>query len=268
MYDERIEGLIKAALADGMLTEKEKQVLFKRAQEQGIDLDEFEMVLDARLVELQKEEKEKAAKSAPKSNKFGDVRKCPACGALIPSLAGACPDCGYEISGIDANLSSKLLAEQIAKIQAEYNAKINSSSDMHADDLWELNKQRTNTIAQTIKSFAIPNTKADLFEFITTMQANMLNPGIYKIEALAYFTKYNESILKAGCLYNNDRMFSALLENRNKVLKEFKAIQRQQQTINWKPSNIAGIGSLIFILLVCIVLGILMHFGIIEGPNI
>ena len=29
MYDERIEGLIKAALADGMLTEKEKQVLFK-----------------------------------------------------------------------------------------------------------------------------------------------------------------------------------------------------------------------------------------------
>ena len=59
MYDERIEGLIKAALADGMLTEKEKQVLFKRAQEQGIDLDEFEMVLDARLVELQKEEKER-----------------------------------------------------------------------------------------------------------------------------------------------------------------------------------------------------------------
>ena len=58
MYNEKIEQLINAALADGVLTEKEKQVLFKRAQEQGIDLDEFEMVLDARLVELQKAEKE------------------------------------------------------------------------------------------------------------------------------------------------------------------------------------------------------------------
>ena len=47
MYNEKIEALIKAALADGVLTEKEKQILFKNAQAQGIDLDEFEMVLDA-----------------------------------------------------------------------------------------------------------------------------------------------------------------------------------------------------------------------------
>lgn len=59
MYDEKIEALISAALADGVLTEKEKQVLFKRAQAEGIDLDEFEMVLDARLVEFRKEEKAK-----------------------------------------------------------------------------------------------------------------------------------------------------------------------------------------------------------------
>ena len=86
LYDEKIESLISAALADGVLTEKEKQVLFKRAQAEGIDLDEFEMVLDARLVELEKAEKEKAEKSAPKSNKLGDVRKCPQCGAVIGSF--------------------------------------------------------------------------------------------------------------------------------------------------------------------------------------
>ena len=48
MYNEKIEALIKAALADGVLTEKEKEILFKNAQAEGIDLDEFEMVLDAR----------------------------------------------------------------------------------------------------------------------------------------------------------------------------------------------------------------------------
>ncbi len=126
MYDEKIEALISAALADGVLTEKEKQVLFKRAQAEGIDLDEFEMVLDARLVELKKAEeakikaeKEKADKSAPKSNKYGDVRKCPVCGAMVPALAATCPECGYEFSGVDANLSSQKLADKLITAEKE-----------------------------------------------------------------------------------------------------------------------------------------------------
>lgn len=59
MYNEQIEALISAALADGMLTEKEKQILFKKAQAQGIDLDEFEMVLDARVFKMQNQAEEK-----------------------------------------------------------------------------------------------------------------------------------------------------------------------------------------------------------------
>lgn len=47
MYNEQLEKLIDYALADGELTEKEKQVLFKKAESMGVDLDEFEMVLDA-----------------------------------------------------------------------------------------------------------------------------------------------------------------------------------------------------------------------------
>ena len=58
MYNEQIEALISAALADGMLTEKEKQILFKKAQAQGIDLDEFEMVLDARVFKMNTEREE------------------------------------------------------------------------------------------------------------------------------------------------------------------------------------------------------------------
>ena len=82
-----------------MLTEKEKQVLFKKAQAQGVDLDEFEMVLDARLVKLQKAEKAKNEAAAPKSHKYGDVRKCPQCGAIVPAMAGVCPECGFEFTG-------------------------------------------------------------------------------------------------------------------------------------------------------------------------
>ena len=53
MYNEQIEKLINIALSDGTITEKEKQILYRKAQAAGIDLDEFEMVLDARLLEVQ-----------------------------------------------------------------------------------------------------------------------------------------------------------------------------------------------------------------------
>lgn len=64
MYNEKLESLICAALADGVLTEKEKQVLFKKAEVMGIDLDEFEMVLEGRLAKLQKEMAAKAPQPA------------------------------------------------------------------------------------------------------------------------------------------------------------------------------------------------------------
>ncbi len=50
-----LEKLIDLALADGVLTEKEKQILTRKAQEFGVDMDEFEMVLDAKLHLSQKE---------------------------------------------------------------------------------------------------------------------------------------------------------------------------------------------------------------------
>jgi uncharacterized membrane protein YebE (DUF533 family) len=42
IYGNYMEHLIDMALADGELTEKEKQVLFKKAAANGIDLDEFD----------------------------------------------------------------------------------------------------------------------------------------------------------------------------------------------------------------------------------
>ena len=151
MYNEQIEALISAALTDGKLTEKEKQVLMKRAKAQGIDLDEFEMILDARLVELEKAEKAKQA--SKESNKHGEIRKCPSCGATISSIQGICPECGFEFTGVEANYSSQKLAEDIIAIQIKYNDKIDYSKD--EDKKWELRKQSIDTIAQIIKSFPL-----------------------------------------------------------------------------------------------------------------
>ena len=114
MYNEQIENLINLALADGDLTEKEKQILFKKAEAAGIDLDEFEMVLDAKLFEKQKTVKATVPSvAAPKSDKFGDVKKCPACGAIAQSFQTKCSDCSHEFSNIGANVSIGKLFEML-----------------------------------------------------------------------------------------------------------------------------------------------------------
>lgn len=267
MYNEKIEQLIKAALADGVLTEKEKQILFKNAQAQGVDLDEFEMVLDARLVELQKAEKEKAGKSAPKSEKFGDVRKCPVCGALVPALSGECQECGYEFTGIDANLSSRRLAEKISEINdmcAKKAEKITGSAYDDDTRKWEImGKERIAQISHAVKSFPVPNTKADMFEFITTMQSNMLSPSAYKQEAEAYFTKYNETITKASALYKNDPTLLSLIENKSAVIAEYMQVHKKQKKFGLNPGAkmlILCLSGFLFLSILMLLLGALFEF--------
>lgn len=111
-YDAKIEMLIDMALADGMLTKKEEQVLLRKAKALGIDLDEFEIVLEAKLAQTRRIE-ENALKPS-RTNKREDVRKCPACGELLDGVTVKCPACGYRF--VETN--------SIAKEQDTWTAKL------------------------------------------------------------------------------------------------------------------------------------------------
>ena len=52
LFSDRLEAMIEAALQDGVLTQKEKEVILRRAEKEGEDLDEFEILFDARLAQL------------------------------------------------------------------------------------------------------------------------------------------------------------------------------------------------------------------------
>lgn len=51
-FSTRLETLISAALQDGVLTDKEREVLKRRAEADGEDWDEVEMIVEARLAEM------------------------------------------------------------------------------------------------------------------------------------------------------------------------------------------------------------------------
>ncbi len=178
MYNEKIDKLIEMALMDGELTEKEKQVLFKNAEKEGIDLDEFEMVLEAKLFEKQKsmeQEKPKTKEAAPKSDKYGDVKKCPACGSMIQSFQTKCPDCGHEFSNIEANASIEKLfkmlndAEDMRKDDSKTSNPLKALGSFYSDAF--SNMQGPGKIdkkkMEIISNFPIPNSKNDILEFLS-----------------------------------------------------------------------------------------------------
>lgn len=52
LFSQRLEALISAALQDGELTDKERELLKRRVEKEGEDWDEVEMIIDARLAEM------------------------------------------------------------------------------------------------------------------------------------------------------------------------------------------------------------------------
>lgn len=263
MYNEKLEALITAALADGVLTEKEKQILFKKAEAMGIDLDEFEMVLDARLVELKKKEakanqqyqlemeKAKSAQpSAPKSEKYGDVRKCPACGAIVPSMAAKCPECGYEFTNVEANSSTRLLMQKIDEIQAQY-AELTANVDNKDESTirtrgYQVKRQLNDRTAQLIQNFPIPNTREDLIEFLTLCIGNSKADSIMldgnDPVTPAWRKKLQQVIAKVKVALPNDQQAQELIEE----------YERKRENSKKKGKKIA-IGIVVLIVVACLI---------------
>lgn len=219
MYNEQIENLINLALADGKLTEKEKPVLFKKAEAAGIDLDEFEMVLEAKLFEKQKSDKPVTA--APKSDKLGDIRKCPACGAIVQSFATKCTDCGTEFRNIEASQNITKFFEKLNELELSRkenlydNQKQESGTSVGTLIKWwmfwwiliplklitfliNISKPSKWSITDSrkeemIMNFPVPNSREEIIEFITLSVSKIQNISIIKRfdGEGKYITKWN-----------------------------------------------------------------------------
>lgn len=151
--NEKLEKYINLALADGVLTDKERKLLQKKAQELGVDQDEFEFVLEAKIHLAKKDDvppsplQNASEPEKAKSQKEGETRKCPSCGAPALSFATECSDCGHEFRNTDASKSVK-----------EFFIAINNAPLKHH--------------ASIINNFPVPNNKEDIFEFLAMSIGN------------------------------------------------------------------------------------------------
>ena len=77
-----LENLVDIALIDGYISDKEKEVLRRKAANLGFDLDELEMILEGKLYKQNQSRRPK-------------VNKCPSCGEIVNGFSKVCPSCKY-----------------------------------------------------------------------------------------------------------------------------------------------------------------------------
>lgn len=184
MFSKELEALIQATLEDGILEDNEKAALVKRAQKEGVDLDELEIYIKSILQRREKEKHQKMnaleeEQELKKKEAIGPV--CPKCGKQVPPLTLVC-DCGYEFTN-KAKVSS--VQELSDKIEDILNAPIKYSK-VDGKEPNELQKsqqkstimnERRQRVMDLIAMFPVPNTKEDIVEFLSLSAPKSIKKG-------------------------------------------------------------------------------------------
>ena len=164
-----IENLINMALADDEVTDKERAIILRKAESLGLDKDEVEMVLDGKISLMMKEKNASQHHSKPKSNKEGDLKKCPSCGAPVLAFKTKCPDCGYEFRNIDnSNAVTDFFRRLQNIVKEESNRKpVGLDKLLGNNQPWLIAQKIVQRQTHLISSFPIPNSKEDILEFLS-----------------------------------------------------------------------------------------------------
>lgn len=215
-----LENLIDMALADGKVTDKERQVLQRKVQELGVDQDEFEMVLEAKLHLAQKSAapppQPASEHEKPKSQKHGNLKKCPSCGEGVVSMSLNCSACGHEYTNIKSNPTILDLLEKIEQIEKNKNSSLlHLSAGKKLVEGQEFEDKKN----ELIQNYPVPNSKEDILEILTyslskvTSMSQLDNP---------WAVKADEVIMKSRFLFKNDKEMLIKIDEFEKQLKRRK----------------------------------------------
>lgn len=204
-----LEKLINLAKESGQLTEKQKEIILRKAEKIDEDVDEVEMVLES----LSQKIRDNAI---PKSKSH--TRKCPSCGAIIPSGTLKCPECGFLLEDeSEAAREARLFLEQL---QMQLNRWDKVEEDDENDDPLDIEKKK----ASIIQGATIPNTIEGYLQMLTFAYSNYLSSGRdgdgRPLVKNAWLGKakhaYSQLLLRA----KEDESLNPIIDNYAFVLKE------------------------------------------------
>lgn len=166
----------------------------------------------------------------------GELHKCPNCGELLNAFEASCPACGYELRGSRA---ANAVRELSTKLEAIEKSREQSKSHSLIGKLYGSDGQIGKTDEQKIsliRSFSIPNTKEDIFEFMILASSNIdaklygiTNYSIMTVSQRevsdAWYAKFGQAYEKAKISLGNTEDFSRITDIYKKT---HKRIQREK----------------------------------------
>ena len=141
MFSKELEALVEATLADGILEDNEKAALIKRAEKEGVDLDELEIYINSimqKRIQNQKVQMDQDS-AAHEKERRGNV--CPHCGTPIPPMTKICPNCGQVVNSNETSGDKELfkliddIYNALTKVKASQDKASFISSEAECDAL-------------------------------------------------------------------------------------------------------------------------------------
>lgn len=182
----------------------------------------------------------------------GELHKCPNCGELINAFVTICPACNYELRGAKASSIVKEFADKLEQIERTREAQKSHSfiGKLYGSD-GQLNKTDEQKIS-LIRSFLIPNTKEDIFEFMILAASNidlklygLGDEGVItasqRAVSDAWLAKFEQAYEKASFAFSTSSDFLSIKDIHDKKIKQLK---RKKWEI---PMLILGILALAFL---------------------
>lgn len=279
MFSKELEEIIEAALADGVLTDKERAVLHKRAMAEGIDPDELDVVIDGRLAKVKKQE-DWLRPAPPKESvnqKLGNVLKCPSCGAQVVAGSAVCPECGYAFTNVKANSSIERLQEKLEEFNRRQESRVDAKSAnssvagmlgrQYVGMLGSVMGQNNDAVKgkmNIITTFPIPNTRADLLECMAMLlpMAKATGPkdgrDMTRQEDMsyAYWVLFVNCINKARISFSKDPDFGYYFTKYEEELQKTKGIMG---FLRGNRKFLITIGGLLLYIIIYIISVYLVH---------
>lgn len=211
MYPDDLEQLIDMAIEDGIITDKERLVLYKKAAKYDIDKDELDMVLESRLGNSGANPVKCNTQQVGKGS-----MKCPACGAPItdPNTVH-CPYCGMKVVNVVRDILEQLnsvVPPKKAKQNTGFFGKI--ADFIESDEVeYDLLKQKENIIL----GYNVPMAKETVLEFLAfSVQKGCKDKEFdYWHDELgeAWYKKSEQIISEARRSFAQDAEFMATLKD-------------------------------------------------------
>lgn len=184
----------------------------------------------------------------------GELHKCPNCGETLNSFVVNCPSCGYELRGAKSANAVQELAHKLDLIesQREYGKPVGVFKKQPQEP--QISKTDERKI-NMIKSFAIPNTKEDLFEFIILASSN-INLERYdeqgelsesqKAVSDAWLSKLEQAYEKARVSFGYAKEFAKMEELYKKRNAQIENAKKRKKKSYIKSEIMGGIGFFCF----------------------